>query len=63
MKKVFFAIAAVIALSATSCGDCVDCGSATGYSGEICKDDYTEVGGISWETYKDLLVAAGCEEK
>ncbi len=57
-----FAVAVAATLGLGSCKECVDCSSVSGSSvGKICKDDYTEVAGISWDTYKAALKASGCK--
>ena len=62
MKKVFFAVAALAVIGLSSCKECVDCSGVAGQSvGKICKDDYTEVAGITWDTYKAALKTAGCK--
>jgi hypothetical protein len=64
MKKLFFAAAAIAVLGLSSCAKkCVDCSSVAGYgSTKICEEDYAGVGGVTWETYKAALKAAGCKD-
>lgn len=63
MKKFFVsaAVVAFVAVGFTSCkkDTCVECSaSGTTAATTICEDDYTSVGGISWETYRDALLAS-----
>ncbi len=63
MKKVLFAVAAVAVIGLSSCKECVDCSGVAGQPGtKICKSDYDDAGtGLSWDTYKAALKAAGCK--
>lgn len=63
MKKMLFAVAVVAVFGLGSCKECVDCSGVAGSTGtKICKSDYNDAGtGISWDTYKAALKAAGCK--
>ena len=58
-----FAVATLAVLGLGSCKECVDCSGVSGYSStKICKSDYDDAGtGLSWDTYKAVLKAAGCK--
>lgn len=56
MKKYFaLAVFAIGTMSLTSCSS--DC--CTVSTVEICEDDYTSVGGVSWADYKAAVEASG----
>lgn len=66
MKKNLFmlAAAATIVFGMSSCAgaDCIEC-TTSGQTTKICEEDYTEVGGISWDTYRNnMLLNPACKK-